>query len=157
MLDVSNSGKTPDEIIGHAKPVVFPPDTGNVFAWWYKGVTSIEDVCSEKRGSGKERGEEVKFAMGSMDNGSLDVLDIAESVPLNGWDVFDHRREFQRIGIDDDTLPPQRKSDVRAHFQIIDCESCGRILVDKTITGMEEEEAPKPVKKTRRKLKLTTK
>ena len=54
-------------------------------------------------------------------------------------------------------IPPQRKSDVRAHFQIIDCESCGRILVDKTITGLEEEEAPKPVKKTRRKLKLTTK
>ena len=37
-------------------------------------------------------------------------------------------------------IPPQRKSDVRAHFQIIDCESCGRILVDKTITGLEEEE-----------------
>jgi len=54
-------------------------------------------------------------------------------------------------------IPPQRKSDVRAHFQIIDCESCGRIFVDKTITGIEEEEAPKPVKKTRRKLKLTSK
>ena len=54
-------------------------------------------------------------------------------------------------------IPPQRKSDIRAHFRIIDCESCGRVLIDKSVTGLDEEEAIEPVKKTRRKLKLTSK
>jgi len=50
-------------------------------------------------------------------------------------------------------IPPQRQSDIRAHFKIIDCEHCGRILVDVTISGQETVYEPKPEKTTtRRKL-----
>lgn len=45
-------------------------------------------------------------------------------------------------------IPPQRQSDIKQHFKIIDCEHCGRILVDNDITGIYnekpvEEEKPK--------------
>ncbi len=45
-------------------------------------------------------------------------------------------------------IPPQRQSDIKQHFKIIDCEHCGRILVDNEITGIYvekpvEEEKPK--------------
>lgn len=55
-------------------------------------------------------------------------------------------------------IPPQRQSDIRAHNKIIDCEHCGRILVDVTISGQETIYEPKPEKTTtRRKLKLGAK
>lgn len=34
-------------------------------------------------------------------------------------------------------IPPQRQSDIRQHMRIIDCENCGRILVDQAISGIE--------------------
>ncbi len=45
-------------------------------------------------------------------------------------------------------IPPQRQSDIKQHFKIIDCEHCGRILVDNAVTGIVsevivEEEKPK--------------
>ncbi len=45
-------------------------------------------------------------------------------------------------------IPPQRQSDIKQHFKIIDCEHCGRILVDNEVTGIYtekpvEEEKPK--------------
>jgi hypothetical protein len=54
-------------------------------------------------------------------------------------------------------IPPQRHSDIRAHYRIIDCESCGRILVDQTITGIAAVDEEKVEKTTRRKMRLTTK
>lgn len=54
-------------------------------------------------------------------------------------------------------IPPQRQSDIRAHFRIIDCEHCGRILVDQSITGIEGAVEVKEAKTTRRKMKLTAK
>lgn len=54
-------------------------------------------------------------------------------------------------------IPPQRQSDIRAHFRIIDCEHCGRILVDQSVTGIEAEVEVKETKTTRRKMKLTAK
>lgn len=54
-------------------------------------------------------------------------------------------------------IPPQRHSDIRAHFRIIDCEHCGRILVDQTITGLEGMPEVKEEKATRRKIRLTAK
>ncbi len=54
-------------------------------------------------------------------------------------------------------IPPQRHSDIRAHYRIIDCESCGRILVDLTITGIAAVDEEKVEKTTRRKMRLTTK
>ncbi len=54
-------------------------------------------------------------------------------------------------------IPPQRHSDIRAHFRIIDCEHCGRILVDQTVTGIEGQLESKEPKTTRRKMRLTTK
>lgn len=45
-------------------------------------------------------------------------------------------------------IPAQRQSDIKQHFKIIDCEHCGRILVDNAVTGIlsekpSEEEKPK--------------
>ena len=45
-------------------------------------------------------------------------------------------------------IPPQRQSDIKQHFKVIDCEHCGRILVDNAVTGIvsileTEEEKPK--------------
>ncbi|MBL7811612.1 MAG: hypothetical protein JNL57_05270 [Bacteroidetes bacterium] len=54
-------------------------------------------------------------------------------------------------------IPPQRQSDIRAHFRIIDCEHCGRILVDQSITGIEAQVEVKEEKTTRRKMRLTAK
>lgn len=54
-------------------------------------------------------------------------------------------------------IPPQRQSDIRAHFRIIDCEHCGRILVDQSVTGIEGAVAEKEPRTTRRKVKLTAK
>jgi len=55
-------------------------------------------------------------------------------------------------------IPPQRQSDIRAHFKIIDCEHCGRILVDVAISGQETIIEPKEEKPaTRRRLKLGAK
>jgi predicted nucleic acid-binding Zn-ribbon protein len=54
-------------------------------------------------------------------------------------------------------IPPQRHSDIRAHFRIIDCEHCGRVLVDQTITGLEGMPEVKEEKTTRRKIRLTAK
>lgn len=54
-------------------------------------------------------------------------------------------------------IPPQRHSDIRAHFRIIDCEHCGRILVDQAITGIEAVVVEKEQKTTRRKMRLTAK
>lgn len=54
-------------------------------------------------------------------------------------------------------IPPQRQSDIRAHFRIIDCEHCGRILVDQSITGIEAQVIEKEPKTTRRKMRLTAK
>lgn len=54
-------------------------------------------------------------------------------------------------------IPPQRQSDIRAHFRIIDCEHCGRILVDQSITGIEAQVVDNEPKTTRRKMKLTAK
>lgn len=54
-------------------------------------------------------------------------------------------------------IPPQRHSDIRAHFRIIDCEHCGRILVDQSVTGMEAMPEVKEEKVTRRKVRLTAK
>ncbi|MEY4002092.1 MAG: hypothetical protein RIT07_134 [Bacteroidota bacterium] len=54
-------------------------------------------------------------------------------------------------------IPPQRHSDIRAHFRIIDCEHCGRILVDQTVTGLESAIEVKEEKATRRKIRLTAK
>lgn len=34
-------------------------------------------------------------------------------------------------------IPPQRQSDIRQHMRIIDCENCGRIIVDTAISGIE--------------------
>lgn len=34
-------------------------------------------------------------------------------------------------------IPPQRQSDIRQHMRIIDCENCGRIIVDQAISGIE--------------------
>ncbi|MCC7298164.1 MAG: hypothetical protein IT244_07495 [Bacteroidia bacterium] len=54
-------------------------------------------------------------------------------------------------------IPPQRQSDIRAHFRIIDCEHCGRILVDQSVTGIDAAVAEKEPRTTRRKMKLTAK
>lgn len=54
-------------------------------------------------------------------------------------------------------IPPQRHSDIRAHYKLIDCESCGRIFVDQSITGIAAVEEEKVEKTTRRKMRLTTK
>lgn len=54
-------------------------------------------------------------------------------------------------------IPPQRHSDIRAHYRIIDCENCGRIFVDQSITGIAAVEEEKVEKTTRRKMRLTTK
>lgn len=35
------------------------------------------------------------------------------------------------------SIPPQRQSDIRQHMRIIDCENCGRIIVDHAISGIE--------------------
>lgn len=35
------------------------------------------------------------------------------------------------------SIPPQRQSDIRQHMKIIDCENCGRIIVDAAISGLE--------------------
>jgi predicted nucleic acid-binding Zn-ribbon protein len=35
------------------------------------------------------------------------------------------------------SIPPQRQSDIRQHMKIIDCENCGRIIVDSAISGLE--------------------
>lgn len=47
-------------------------------------------------------------------------------------------------------IPPQRQSDIKQHFKIIDCEHCGRILVDATITGIQSEIIPVEEKPKRR-------
>ncbi len=54
-------------------------------------------------------------------------------------------------------IPPQRHSDIRAHIRIIDCEHCGRLLVDQSITGLESVAEVKEEKATRRKIRLTAK
>ena len=54
-------------------------------------------------------------------------------------------------------IPPQRHSDIRAHYRIIDCENCGRILVDQSVTGIAAVDEGKLEKTTRRKVRLTTK
>ena len=54
-------------------------------------------------------------------------------------------------------IPSQRHSEIRAHYRIIDCENCGRILVDQSITGIAAMEEEKVEKTTRRKMRLTTK
>lgn len=51
-------------------------------------------------------------------------------------------------------IPPQRHSDIRAHYRIIDCENCGRILVDASVTGIEAKAEVKEEKTTRRRLKI---
>lgn len=51
-------------------------------------------------------------------------------------------------------IPPQRHSDIRAHYRIIDCENCGRILVDASVTGIEAQAEVKEEKTTRRRLKI---
>lgn len=56
-------------------------------------------------------------------------------------------------------IPPQRQSDIKQHFKIIDCEHCGRILVDNEVTGIYTEkpvEEEKPKRRVRT-LKATTK
>jgi predicted nucleic acid-binding Zn-ribbon protein len=52
-------------------------------------------------------------------------------------------------------IPPQRHSDIRAHYRIIDCENCGRILVDQAITGIAAFDEEKQEKTPRRKMRLT--
>lgn len=52
-------------------------------------------------------------------------------------------------------IPPQRHSDIRAHYRIIDCENCGRILVDQSITGIAAFDEEKQEKTPRRKMRLT--
>jgi predicted nucleic acid-binding Zn-ribbon protein len=54
-------------------------------------------------------------------------------------------------------IPPQRQSDIRAHFRIIDCEHCGRIMVDQSVTGIDAAVAEKEPKTARRKMRLTAK
>jgi len=56
-------------------------------------------------------------------------------------------------------IPPQRQSDIKQHFKIIDCEHCGRILVDNEVTGIYTEkpvEEEKPKRRVR-SLKAATK
>ena len=52
-------------------------------------------------------------------------------------------------------IPPQRHSDIRAHYKIIDCEHCGRILVDQHVSGIAAFAEIKEDKPTRRKMRLT--
>ena len=54
-------------------------------------------------------------------------------------------------------IPSQRHGEIRAHYRIVDCENCGRILVDQAITGIAAMEEEKVEKTTRRKMRLTTK
>jgi predicted nucleic acid-binding Zn-ribbon protein len=54
-------------------------------------------------------------------------------------------------------VPPQRHSDIRAHIRIIDCEHCGRILVDEAISGIAAFDPEKEAKPTRRKMRLSKK
>lgn len=54
-------------------------------------------------------------------------------------------------------VPPQRHSDIRAHIKITDCEHCGRILVDQTISGIAAQNEEVVEKPTRRKMRLTAK
>ncbi len=54
-------------------------------------------------------------------------------------------------------IPSQRQSEIRAHIKVTDCEHCGRILVDQTISGIAAKEEEKEVKTTRRKMRLTAK
>ena len=54
-------------------------------------------------------------------------------------------------------IPPQRHSDIRAHYKIIDCEHCGRILVDQHISGISAFDEVKEEKPTRRKMRLSAK
>ena len=53
-------------------------------------------------------------------------------------------------------IPPQRHSDIRAHYKIIDCEHCGRIMVDQHVSGIAAFAEAKEEKPTRRKMRLTT-
>jgi len=54
-------------------------------------------------------------------------------------------------------VPPQLHSDIRAHIRIIDCEHCGRILVDEAISGIAAFDPEKEAKPTRRKMRLSKK
>jgi uncharacterized protein len=52
-------------------------------------------------------------------------------------------------------VPPQRQADIRQHVKIIDCEHCGRILVDAAITGIQSEietDDDKPKRRLRKRL-----
>lgn len=53
------------------------------------------------------------------------------------------------------SIPPQRQSDIRQHMRIIDCENCGRIIVDQAISGIENiiPEKTKKRRVTRKKAK----
>ncbi|HLT94791.1 MAG TPA: C4-type zinc ribbon domain-containing protein, partial [Membranihabitans sp.] len=53
-------------------------------------------------------------------------------------------------------IPPQRQSDIKQHFKIIDCEHCGRILVDNAVTGIYDEKPVEEEKPKRRVRSLKT-
>ena len=53
-------------------------------------------------------------------------------------------------------IPPQRQSDIKQHFKIIDCEHCGRILVDNEVTGIYTEKPVEEEKPKRRVRSLKT-
>lgn len=54
------------------------------------------------------------------------------------------------------SIPPQRQSDIRQHMKIIDCENCGRIIVDSTISGLENIIPEKTKKRRVTRKKATT-
>ena len=116
MLDVSNSGFTPSDIIGYMKSFLFTKNE-QFFAYYYSPTLSHLDTTN---------------SAGSGDNGGsgkhLLVQDrLVEQVPFDGWDIYSHVREFERQGLYEKCVHKTLKwrvSTMNEHYQICDSYPC---------------------------------
>jgi hypothetical protein len=109
MLDVSNSGFTPSDIIGYMKSFLFTKNE-QFFAYYYSPTLSHLDSTH----------------LGSSKNLLLQDRRV-EQVPFDGWDIYSHVREFERQGLYEkcahNTLK-WRVSTMNEHYQICDSYPC---------------------------------
>jgi len=98
----------------------------------------LEEIVRENSKDVQELNNQVEAVSAFIDARTLNAYYRIRNNARNGLAVVTVERDacsgcFAKI-------PPQRQLDIRSHKKIIPCEFCGRILVDRGILGLHENE-----------------
>lgn len=113
----------------------------------------LDEIISETRQEEEKLMDKAKQLEGLVDKRTLAAFKRIRKNAHNGLGIVTVER--QSCGGCFNRIPPQRQLEIKMHKKIIVCEYCGRIMIDRGLAGLPDENAQAPAPKTRSRSRKT--